>query len=85
MKEIIYRCDVCRKDKERDELHAYFITCEDIITIAKAGDTIDNESKHICDDCISVISNYGYMQKQKEYEIDKAEEDRKRHLNTIGE
>lgn len=57
MKIITYKCDLCKEDKKKDDLKAFYFKC-DIIPQRYVLVPIspDNEcDKHICKRCIEVI------------------------------
>jgi hypothetical protein len=70
MKEISYKCDICKQNREEGELLPYYIKSNGEIVISGS---IEQESKHICDVCIDII--YRYREDQIK-EIDTIERER---------
>ncbi len=71
MKEIIYRCDVCKKPKERDELSVYYVDEEGELDISTEKDDIEliNSDSYICKKCMAII--YDYQKEEIETEAER--------------
>ncbi len=55
MKEIIYKCDICMQERDKEDLVPYFINSKGYINISGS---IEEESKHICKICVDMIYAY---------------------------
>ncbi len=61
MKKITYSCELCREEKEVDELMPYFINANQSITLIERADKKDMEEAiskskyHICFTCTDII------------------------------
>jgi hypothetical protein len=63
----VYSCNVCEKEKDKDDLKAYYVAVEGVVI----KDNVTEEGKHICTDCIKGIH---------EYEKDRLEEENTHEL-----
>ena len=65
MKEIIYRCDVCKEKKENKNTYTYTIN-NGVITILIDTNAIRKNNNHICDRCIGIIYRFEHKRQHAE-------------------